>query len=313
LQINFVGLSFASGESLLYQYRLDGADKDWSAATAQRTVNYANLAPGHYRFLVRALTSDGTLSTAPAILTFGVRPHVWQRWWFLALATMTVATIVYAFYRYRVQRLLQIVNIRTRIAMDLHDDIGANLTRISLLSEVAKQNLGDANGSEDSPLMSISRIARESVGSMSDIVWAIDPERDTLLDLTRKMRRHADEVFTLRDIELQFNASDGKDNLRLGVDVRRDLLLIFKEAVNNAARHSHCTQVTIDMQLQRPRLLLKVIDNGAGFDQSNESEGHGLRSMKRRAAALGGTLEIHSRVGFETIIRVSIPIGGVRT
>lgn len=313
LQINFVGLSFASGESLLYQYRLDGADKDWSAATAQRTVNYANLAPGHYRFLVRALTSDGTLSTAPAILTFGVRPHVWQRWWFLALATMTVATIVYAFYRYRVQRLLQIVNIRTRIAMDLHDDIGANLTRISLLSEVAKQNLGDANGSEDSPLMSISRIARESVGSMSDIVWAIDPERDTLLDLTRKMRRHADEVFTLRDIELQFNASDGKDNLRLGVDVRRDLLLIFKEAVNNAARHSHCTQVTIDMQLQRSRLLLKVIDNGAGFDQSNESEGHGLRSMKRRAAALGGTLEIHSRVGFETIIRVSIPIGGVRT
>lgn len=309
LQIDFVGLSFASGESLLYQYRLEGADKDWGAATAQSTVNYANLAPGHYRFLVRALTSDGALSTAPAMLTFAVRPHIWQRWWFLALATMVMAFIGYSFYRYRVQRLMQIVNIRTRIASDLHDDIGANLTRISLLSEVAKQNLGAANGSDDSPLMSISRIARESVGSMSDIVWAIDPERDSLLDLTRRMRRHADEVFTLRDIELNFNAPTAKESLRLGVDVRRDLLLIFKEAVNNAARHSHCTRVNIDLLLQPSKLLLEIIDNGAGFDQSIEGEGHGLRSMKRRAEALGGTLAIESRSGVKTIIRVSVPLG----
>jgi len=312
LQIDFVGLSFASGESLLYQYRLDGADKDWGIASVQRTVTYANLAPGHYRFLVRAKTSDGTFSAAPAILTFVVRPHLWQRWWFLALATMVVAFIVYLFYRYRVQRLLQIVNMRTRIATDLHDDVGANLTRISLLSEVAKQNLGETNASEDSPLMSISRIARESVGSMSDIVWAIDPERDSLLDLTRRMRRHADELFTLRDIELNFNAPDAKESLRVGVDVRRDLLLIFKEAVNNAARHSQCTRVNIDLRVQPSKLLLEIIDNGTGFDQSIEGQGHGLRSMKRRAAALGGTLVIESRSGIETMIRVSLPLGRAR-
>jgi signal transduction histidine kinase len=156
--------------------------------------------------------------------------------------------------------------------------------------------------------MSISRIARESVGSMSDIVWAIDPERDTLLDLIRKMRLHADEVFTLRDIDLHFNSPDTNDSLRLGVDVRRDLLLIFKEAVNNAARHSGCRQVTIDLQLQPSRLFLKIIDNGTGFDQLIESEGHGLRSMKRRAIALGGTIEINSSRGVETIICVSIPL-----
>lgn len=307
LQIDFVGLSFASGESLFYQYRLDGADKDWSAATAQRTVNYANLAPGHYRFLVRALTSEGTLSTTPAMLTFAVRPHVWQRWWFVALATMTVALSFYAFYRYRMRRLLQIVNIRSRIAMDLHDDIGSNLTRISLLSEVAKQNLGDANGSDENPLMSISRIARESVGSMSDIVWAIDPEADSLLDLTRKMRQHADEVFTLRDIELQFNAPSAKESLRLGVNVRRDLLLIFKEGVNNAARHSRCTKVVINLQLEASRLALEIADNGTGFAESTETEGHGLRSMRRRTTALAGTLEV-VQPGIGTIIRVSIPV-----
>jgi signal transduction histidine kinase len=219
--------------------------------------------------------------------------------------------LVLAAYRYRVARLLQLANMRTRIATDLHDDIGANLTRISLLSEVAKQSLGNGD-SEDGPLMSISRIARESVGSMSDIVWAINPERETLLDLTRKMRRHADEVFTLRDIELNFNAPNTREGLRLGIDVRRDLLLIFKEAVNNAARHSHCTRVNIDLRLQQSELFLEIADNGAGFDQSIESEGHGLRSMKRRAAALGGTLEIQSSRGAETIIKVSVPIGRTR-
>ena len=202
-------------------------------------------------------------------------------------------------------------NLRTRIATDLHDDIGANLTRISMLSEVAKQKLGE-NGAEDSPLISISRIARESVGSMSDIVWAINPERDTLLELTRKMRRHAYEVFTLRDIDLHFNATDANDSLRLGVDVRRDLLLIFKEAVNNAARHSGCTQVNIDLQIRPSQLVLEISDNGTGFDQSLESEGNGLRSMKRRAEALGGTLEITSSRGVRTVIRVSIPVGRSR-
>lgn len=308
LQIDFVGLSFASGESLRYQFRLDGADKDWGAPTAQRTLYYANLAPGHYRFLVRALSSEGGFSPTPAIVTFTVMPPYWQRWWFLVFAAMTLALIGYVFYRYRLQRLLQIVNIRSRIAMDLHDDIGSNLTRISLLSEVAKQNANDANGSEDSPLMSISRIARESVGSMSDIVWAIDPKADTLLDLTRKMRQHADEVFTLRDIELKFNAPGAKESLRLGVDVRRDLLLIFKEAVNNAARHSKCTKVRVDMQLQASRLLLEIEDNGIGFDDSVETQGHGVRSMKQRVRSLAGTLEFVPNPGSGTIIRVNIPV-----
>lgn len=312
LQLDFVGLSFVPGEVLRYQYKLEGADADWSAPGELRRVNFANLAPGRYRFLVRAVNSDGTTSAVPAIVTFRTLRPLWQRWWFLVLAALVCGGFVLAVYRYRMARLLEMANMRTRIATDLHDDIGANLTRISLLSEVAKQGLDDANGREDSPLMSISRIARESVGSMSDIVWAIDPERDSLLDLTRKMRQHADEVFTLRDIELQFNAPSAKESLRLGVDVRRDLLLIFKEAVNNAARHSRCTQVKIDLQLQASRLLLAIADNGFGFDQSIESEGHGLRSMKRRAAALRGTLEINSNPGVETIVKVSIPIAGAR-
>jgi ligand-binding sensor domain-containing protein/two-component sensor histidine kinase len=307
VQIDFVALSFAPGEVLRYQYKLEGADTDWSLPSEQRTVNFANLAPRDYRFLVRALNSEGVTSTTPATVRFTILPPVWRRWWFIALTVFCACGITYLFFRYRVARLLEMTNMRTRIATDLHDDIGANLTRIALLSEVAKQQ-HEGNGREDSPLLSIARIARESVSSMSDIVWAINPERDSLLDLTRKMRQHADEIFTLREIDLRFNAPGTKESLRLGADVRRDLLLIFKEAVNNAARHSNCSHVKIDFQAERSKLFLEIADDGVGFDRSAESEGQGLRSMQRRAAVLAGALEISSRPGKGTIVKVIIPL-----
>jgi two-component sensor histidine kinase len=325
LQIEFGGLSFAPGEVLRYQYKLEGADTDWGAPTKQRAVTYPNLARGTYRFLVRAINADGQVSLAPAVITFRVLPPVWLRWWFITLVGLTVAGMVYTLYRYRVKRLLEMTNMRTRIATDLHDDIGANLTRIALLSEVAKQQLGadqyikangsratHDNGQQDTPLTSIARIARESVGSMNDIVWAIDPKRDSLLDLTRKMRQHADELFTLRDIDLEFKAPDAKESLKLGADVRRDLLLIFKEAVNNAARHSQCSRVQIDFRIEGTALVLDIADNGIGFDPSTDSQGQGLRSMKRRAAAVGGNLQIDSEPGRQTRVSLSLPLARMR-
>ncbi|PYR62692.1 MAG: hypothetical protein DMF91_05825 [Acidobacteria bacterium] len=309
LQIDFVGLSFEPGDVLRYQYRLEGADRDWSALGDQRSVTYASLAPGRYTFIVRAVNSDGIASADPAAITFTILRPLWQRAWFLALVALTIGLMVYALYRYRVARLLEMANMRTRIATDLHDDIGANLTRIALLSQVATPSPRDVlEGYEGGPLASIARIARESVGSMSDIVWAINPARDSLLDLTRRMRQHADEVFTLRDIELRFNAPDTKEYLRVGVDVRRDLLLIFKEAVNNSTRHSRCSRVEIDFRVKGSQLVLTLADNGVGFDTSLESEGQGLMSMRRRAHRLKGTLEITSGSGLGTTVVLTIPM-----
>ena len=320
VQIDFVGLGFGSGDVLRYQYRLQGADADWSVPNEQRSVTYASLAPGRYTFVVRAVNTDGIVSAQSAAMTFAILRPVWQRAWFLGLAALMLCGTVYGLYRYRVARLLEIANMRTRIATDLHDDIGANLTRIALLSQVATQASlavrplsGPSPGildiaAEGGPLVSIARIARESVGSMSDIVWAINPARETLLDLTRRMRQHADEIFTLRNIELRFDPPDARPDLRLGVDVRRDVLLIFKESVNNAARHSGCTRVEIDFRVERSRLLLSVADNGAGFDTSLESEGQGLTSMKRRARRLKGTLDLRSTNGLGTTVTLTIPL-----
>ena len=263
-------------------------------------VNYAGLAAGNYRFSVRAVNRENITSRAPATFKFYILPPIYLRWWFLALGVLVMGGAGYFVYHYRVRQLLEMERMRTRIATDLHDDIGANLTRISLLSEVAKQNTGNRN-----LLTSIAEIARESVASMNDIVWAISPEHDHLRDLTRRMRSFAEEVFAWREIDLNFHAPDA--DLKLSVGVRRDVLLIFKEAVNNAAKHSNCSQVSIDFQCQNNRLKLSVSDNGNGFETENvEPDGQGLRSMSRRAKALGGDLTIESNDGttvkFELIL-----------
>ncbi len=290
ISLDFIGLGASLGEKLKYEYRF--SESDWTQ-TNERTINFANLASGAYQFEVRAQTADRIYSQ-PAIVSFRIAAPIWQRWWFIALAVVLVGLMIYYIYRNRLKRLIEMERMRTRIATDLHDDIGANLTRIALLSEVANQQAVNGNGIL---LTSIADIARESVASMNDIVWAIAPEHDSLLDLTRRMRQHAEEVFSLRDIDLSFDAPAFETDLKLSVGVRRDVLLIFKEAVNNAARHSDCSQVTIKFSVENSKLLLQIKDNGTGFTDDSENDGQGLRSMSRRAKALGGDLTIESNNG----------------
>lgn len=314
LQIDFVALNYTSGETLRYQYKLEGADHDWSKPTEQREVNYSNLADGSYKFLVRVVSAGEESVSRTAVVSFRILPPIYKRWWFIAFCVLLFGSIAFAVYRYRVARLLEMANMRTRIATDLHDDIGANLTRIALLSEVAKQQLAQNENAENgtNPLSSIANIARESVSSMSDIVWAINPERDHLIDLIRKMRQHSDEIFTLREIQLKFNAPDPETNLKLGVAARRDLLLIFKEAVNNAARHSNCSKVEINFRVESRMLSLTIADDGKGFAPSFDGEGQGLRSMKHRAENLGGTLIVDSSNEHGTTVKFVLSLSNVR-
>ena len=302
LEIDFVGLGFGSGEKLRYQYRLQDTDAGWSSPTDRRSVTYASLAPGLHTFLVQAVSSDGIASVRPASIRFRILSPVWQRWWFMTLGALAIALTVGAVVRYRLARLLEMANMRTHIATDLHDDIGANLTRIALLSEVAR------HAPEQDSLLSIARIARESVSSMSDIVWAINPKRESLLDLTRRMRQHAEELFTARGIALRFDAPAANGSVKLNMDVRRDVLLIFKEAVSNAARHARCSAVEIELRVDGPRLVLVVIDNGVGFNPSLEGDGQGVANMRRRARRNTGTIDITSGNRTGTRVTLSIPV-----
>ena len=286
LRVNYVGLGFLPGQALRYQYMLEGADRDWSAPTDQRTVIYARLASGSYRFLVRAVTGDGVSSPQPASVEFTVLPPVWRSWWFLLACGTLTALLIYALYRYRLAQLLAVADVRTRIATDLHDDIGASLSQIAILSEVAQRGAGNAarNGT---PLSEIAGISRELVDSMSDIVWAINPDHDRLSNLVYRMRRFATDLLGAQGIALQFRSSVADHDLRIGANVRRQIYLIFKEGIHNIARHSGASRAEVELDRAGDGLILRVSDNGKGFDTSAESDGHGLISIRQRAAGFG--------------------------
>lgn len=305
IQIEFFGISFSS--ALKYQYKLENTT-DWSAPSQDRSVNLASLQPGSYRFLVQAVGVDGATSQTPASVSFTILRPVWQRWWFLTPAVALVALLVYGAYRYRVAQLIQIERVRTRIATDLHDDIGSNLSVIRGLSDLLRHQIKDADGGVAERLAMIADVSSRSVEAMSDIIWAVNPSRDNTNDLAQRMRRFASDAFTSRNIEFAFDAPDVEHNTKIDTEARREVYLIFKEAVNNAVRHSGCSRAEVVMQVDSNSLVLKVSDDGKGFDQDSAELGNGVMSMRRRAEKLGGRIEIESRAGEGTTVILKAPL-----
>jgi signal transduction histidine kinase/ligand-binding sensor domain-containing protein len=314
LEASFVSPNFSGSENLRYQYKLEGSDTDWKEPTRQRTLSFASLSAGSYRFVVRAINSEGMASQQPAVISFRVLPPVWQRWWFLTILVMLAGLVIYIIYRYRLKRLLELERIRTRIATDLHDDIGSSLSQIAILSEVVRQKVGD-NGA-NKPLNLIADTSRELVDSMSDIVWAINPNKDSLHDLAKRMRRFASDVLEAKDIAFRFEFPEAAKDIALGADIRREVYLMFKECVNNLAKHAEATEAHLSISVVGKNLLMKIKDNGKGFhvppfDVHVTHEGfggNGLLNLKRRAENLGGSFVIESEPNSGTTVILSIPV-----
>jgi signal transduction histidine kinase len=306
LQIDVLSLGARIGVNRRYQYRLEGADGEWSEPTATRTIFYSNLAPGRYRFTVRAVDADHQVSAVPAAVSFQILPPIWQRWWFVSAGLLTVGVGAHALHRHRLRRLLELERVRTRIATDLHDDIGSGLSQIAILSEVVRQRVGGHEESVREPLSQITGASSELMDTMSDIVWAIDPRKDHLSDLTQRMRRFSSDIFTARHIAFEFHAPDAARDIELGADVRRQVFLIFKESVNNIVRHSSCTSATVTFSASREHISLRITDNGTGFDTERQGEGHGLSSMRKRTQELGGTLQLVSKHAEGTIVTLHV-------
>ena len=312
LLIEYVAVSFRGGPRVRYQYKLEGVDREWSAATDQRSVNYASLAPGAYRFLVRAINQDGLTNSLPAQIEIRVLPPVYLRWWFIALAATVLGLGVYALYRYRVARLVELERVRTRIATDLHDDVGASLSLVAMLSEVARQQAARGDTKALESLASIAAVARELIDSTSDIVWAVNPRKDRVSELITRMRRFASDALGSRDVLLRFVAPNYDHDLPLGADARREIYFIFKESVNNIVRHAGCSEADITLAVENGWLLLRMRDNGKGFDPAQRFEGNGLESMRGRACKLGGEISVASEPdsGSQITLRVPLPHRG---
>lgn len=339
IRISFFAISFDAGETLRYQHKL--GEQDWSAPSEARSIDL-NLAAGNYQFVVRAINSDGVVSGNPAIVSFTIQPPYYQRWWFLMLATTFVCAALYLLYRYRTKnlrrvnqalteaqiaeekvlrerekRLAELERVRRRIATDLHDDIGSSLTQIAVLSEVARNQAAVFESESVSmPLERIKGVSRELVETMSDVVWAINPNKDNLRDLVQRMRRFASDVCAGKNIHFELDAPPTENLQPLGANVRREVFAIFKESINNSVKYSECENIVADFRIENETLFLEIKDDGRGFDAeeilsaefSPEKGGNGLVNMRRRASELGGNCRIVSSVGGGTIILLKISL-----
>jgi signal transduction histidine kinase len=307
-EFHYTGLSLTAAKQLRFRYRLEAVDTGWVDAGDRRVAYYTNLPPGQHRFRVAAANADGLWDEAGASLEFRVRPHFYQATWFYALCATGLGLAAWAGHRYRLRRLLEVERVRMRIASDLHDEIGSGLSQIAILSEVARREVDGVYQPLAEPLARIASASRELVDSMSDIVWAINPRRDQLGHLAHRMRRFASDTLSARGIALRFHAPE--DDRGVGAEVRRQVLLIFKEGVNNVARHAGGTEAGIDLRVDGGRLSLRLADNGRGFDPAAAGDGNGLASMRTRARELGGELVVDAAPGRGTILTLTLPLGG---
>jgi ligand-binding sensor domain-containing protein/signal transduction histidine kinase len=303
VSVDFVGLGATLGERLRYEYSLN--DGNWTP-TSTRTLNFADLRSGNYTIAIRAVTRDSIASASPTTLRFRIAAPIWQRWWFILGIALATAVTAYIIYRNRLNKLLEIERTRTRIATDLHDDIGSNLSKIALLSELVKMKLTNGGEENRNMLATIADVSRSTVDSMRDIVWSINPQRDSVLEMTRKMRQHAEDILVPRGIAVNFTTGESDPEGAVSMDVRRELFLIFKEAVNNAARHSCCRNVDIAFVVSGNRVSIEMKDDGIGFNAEQPTQSNGLANMQARAKRIGADFSFKSAPGLGTAISVEL-------
>jgi signal transduction histidine kinase/streptogramin lyase len=311
-QVEFVGFNDEPEESLRYTYKLEGGDTDWQGPGRDHEANYPGLGPGHYRFLLKAVNSEGRASTTPAEVDFVILPPVWRRWWFETMALASLAGLVFAAHRYRVAQAVHIERMRTTIATDLHDDIGASLSQIAILSEVARSDAHLGQTEPNERLERVAALARELVDSMSDVVWSIRAQPEGMDSLIRRMREFANDLLESQAIAFELRAPGPDTHIQLGLEARGQLLPIFKECLHNAVRHSACTALEAELVVEGREILLRIHDNGHGLSDTDGAPkskgGTGIPSMRRRAESLGGSMQWTSGPACGCTIEVRLPM-----
>lgn len=306
LTFQFQSVSLTIPEKNKCRYKLTGYDTAWTYAEGLDEVTFAALAPGDYVFVLQAANNDGYWSTALDTYAFTIQPPYWATWWFIVLMIVAVFLISYSIYKYRINQLLKINSIRNKIAGDLHDDIGSTLSSISMYSEIINNQLKEKAPESSNLLQKISENSKEMIGNMSDIVWAIKPSNDSFRNIEDRMFNFATELCNAKEIELQMAPNNELEHLKIPMEQRRDLYLVFKEAVNNAVKYAACTILSIRFEKLSNQIQMQIKDNGKGFDLNKIQTGNGLGNMKRRAEMHGWVLEIISDEGKGTEVRLRI-------
>ncbi|MES2477028.1 MAG: triple tyrosine motif-containing protein [Verrucomicrobiota bacterium] len=317
LEFSYHGLGFSAPEKISYRTRLSGLDDTWREVGALRETTYEAVPPGNYIFEVSATNGDGIRSESAASLEIRVTPRFWETGWFLVLGITSIISLAagtgWVIARIRMKRRIHALKIRqtreaerARISRDLHDDLGASLTELSILSALAAENPDDATLRPS--LNQFSGKAKMVVGTLDEIVWAATPSEDSLHSLVEYLCAFAREFLENAAITLRTDVPRHIPDLPIGPNRRHNVFLAARESLNNAVKHARASEIRLRITLDDNRLTIEIIDNGRGFDVEYASSGNGLENLKKRMTDCGGTCTITSTKPGGSVITLTLPL-----
>lgn len=282
-------------------YQLGGGDDAWHPIGNQHFVSFNGLSPGRYTLKIKGNAGSGSGNVNELIIHILVKQVFYRTVWFMLLLFALIAAIAWLIVRYRIQQVKKFQYLRTRIASDLHDDVGSSLVRITVLADAGKR---DGNTLEH--LSTISGISRGAISTMKDVVWSIDARNDTMGGMIQYMQEHLHNMLSPANIDFELTHTGIVEQEKLSMEFRQNVYLIFKEAINNVVKHARATRVQVDVQKENGRFIMQIKDDGIGLGTKQPSGGHGLYNMQLRAERLKASIDIFSTKGVTILLKVPV-------
>jgi ligand-binding sensor domain-containing protein/two-component sensor histidine kinase len=307
--IEFASLDYTSPEKNIFEYKLEGVDKDWIKSDGRSFASYTDISNGNYKFRVRGSNSSGKFNPEEAVLTIIIAPPFWKTWWFRMIVVAAIILLLYSAHKYRLNKLLEVERTRNRIARDLHDEVSASITGIVYFADAVKTEMKEKETPALKKLIGlISESATQIQESMSDIIWSINPDNDDWNVVLPKLRRYASDLCESKGIKYNIEMPESFSGKSLKMEQRHDLWLVFKEIITNAVRHSQCNEIDIKLFTDLDYLHIKISDNGIGFNAGIPSTNNGVKNIRSRCKTLNGTAELNTSVGNGTEWKIKIPL-----
>lgn len=295
-------LNYENEKGFEINYILAGYDNKWSTTADLSKIIYRQIPSGKYKFKMKLLLADGKF-TSEQIFSFQVATPWYQAWWFVSLLILASTGIIYAMFRYSLQQKLRVLQVRNRLHRDLHDDVGATLSSVKAYSEILKDNPGNP---------AIAELIRDNSTEMLErlevIAWATNPQHDHFKSLKSMMAKFATPLCHARHIECIIESSEVKDEMLMSGEVRQNIFLVFKEAINNMIKYADSTTCTTRLSNRNNEFTMQITDNGKGFNGIIKGSGNGWKNMQKRTDGLNGKLTIDTLPGKGTIITLKIPL-----
>lgn len=296
INISFSGLIFASYNKVSYAYKISELNKDWISIGNQPFIKLIGVSPGSYHLQIQAFNEDGIASNIAA-LTLTILPQWYETWWFKSLLALTGMAIIFIFYHFRITQLTKEQQIRSKIARDLHDDLGSTMNSVKVYASLALMENADVKY-----LAKIKEGAQQAISSIRDIIWVLDDSRNNIDHLIERLNLFASPLCEANAVEYTASSTADSREYMLGNEEKRNLYMILKEAVNNVIKYAHATNLSIAIKMNKGKPEISIEDNGIGFDVQQLSDGNGLKNMSKRAMDSNYDFQIESKPDRGTFI-----------